>query len=35
MKEGFESPALPLTGDELLKEIWLERRKELWEKVSH
>lgn len=30
MKEGFESPAVTATGDELLKEIWLERRKELW-----
>ena len=30
MKNGFESPAVTATGDELLKEIWLERRKELW-----
>ena len=30
MKEGFESAAVTATGDELLKEIWLERRKELW-----
>ena len=30
MKKGFESPAVTATGDELLKEIWLERRKELW-----
>ena len=30
MKNGVESPVVTATGDELLKEIWLERRKELW-----
>lgn len=30
MKEGFTAAAVTAEGDELLKEIWIERRKELW-----
>ncbi len=30
MKEGFSAPAVTATGDALLKDIWMERRKELW-----
>ena len=30
MKEGKTAPAITATGEDLLKAIWMERRKELW-----
>ena len=33
IKDGVSAPTVTATGDVLLKEIWMERRKELWEKV--
>lgn len=30
MKAGYTAAAVTATGDDLLKEIWMERRKELW-----